>query len=138
MQKKKPIVAFVCVHNSCRSQISEALGTAFASDVFESVSAGTQGAARINPDAVRLVQKRYGIDMTDTQHPKLLDELPAIDVLVKMGCNVACPHLPARHTEDWGLDDPSGQTDEAFEALITTIEQKVKDLKDRLESGRIL
>ena len=56
-------VAFICVHNSCRSQIAEALGKRLAADVFESYSAGTERKDRINPDAVRLMKQLYGIDM---------------------------------------------------------------------------
>ena len=97
----KPKVAFICVHNSCRSQIAEALGKQLASDVFESFSAGTELKDCINPDAVRLMKQLYGIDMEATQRPKLLEGLPAIDVVVTMGCNVECPYLPCKRREDW-------------------------------------
>ena len=125
-------VAFICVHNSCRSQIAEALGKHFASDVFESYSAGTETKPQINQDAVRLMKERYGIDMEETQHSKLIDELPPIDIVVTMGCNVVCPYLPSKEKEDWGLDDPTGKSDEEFIAVINTIEEKIKDLAQRL------
>ena len=64
----KPKIAFVCVHNSCRSQIAEALGKHLASDIFESYSAGTDTKDRINPDAVRIMKQLYGIDMEETQY----------------------------------------------------------------------
>ena len=105
----KPKVAFVCVHNACRSQIAEALGHALAGDVFESYSAGTSLKATINPDAVRLMKRLYGIDMEKNQHPKLLEALPPVDVVITMGCGVSCPSLPCQRREDWGLDDPTGQ-----------------------------
>ncbi|MFA0815486.1 MAG: arsenate reductase ArsC [Anaerofustis sp.] len=124
----KPKVAFVCVHNSCRSQIAEALGRKLASDVFESYSAGTEPAQRINDDAVRLIQRDYRIDMRQLQHPKHIRELPPIDVLVTMGCGVACPYLPCKRLEDWGLEDPTGKSDEVFEQTITIIEQKITEL----------
>lgn len=127
-----PRVAFVCVHNSCRSQIAEALGKHLASDVFESCSAGTETKPQINRDAVRLMKKRYGIDMEQTQRSKLLEEIPPVDIVVTMGCNVQCPFLPCKHREDWGLDDPSGKSDEDFEAVISRIEQKIRELKSRL------
>ena len=102
-------VAFVCVHNSCRSQIAEALGRHLASDVFESYSAGTETKPRINPDAVRLMKQVHGIDMeAEGQRSKLLTDLPAVDVVVTMGCNVQCPWLPCQWREDWGLEDPTG------------------------------
>ena len=134
---RKPKVAFVCVHNSCRSQIAEALGKLLASEVFESYSAGTETKPRINSDAVRLMKQLYGVDMEQSQYSKLLGELPAVDVMVTMGCNVQCPSLPCRHREDWGLEDPTGRGDEAFCQTIARIREKVEELRDRLqrESG---
>ncbi len=129
---RKPKVAFICVHNSCRSQIAEALGKHLAADVFESYSAGTEKRERINPDAVRLMKKKYGIDMEKTQSPKLLDAIPEIDVLITMGCNVQCPFLPHKYSEDWGLDDPTGFADEVFLEVMDTIESKIIDLKNRI------
>lgn len=127
---KRPTVEFICVHNSCRSQIAEALGKLLASEVFESFSAGTETKPQINPDAVRLMKQRYGIDMSKTQHSKLLSELPPIDIVVTMGCNVRCPYLPCRHRMDWGLDDPTGQPDEVFLDTIREIENRILELKD--------
>lgn len=129
---KKPKVAFVCVHNSCRSQIAEALGKLLASDVFESYSAGTELKDHINPDAVRLMKKIYNIDMEETQRNKLIEDIPSPDVVITMGCNVNCPNLPCKLREDWGLDDPSGKSDEEFMKTIETIEYKINDLKVRL------
>lgn len=130
----KPVVAFVCVHNSCRSQMAEALGRHLAADVFTSCSAGTETVPRINPDAVRLMGEIYGINM-DGQYSKTLDKLPPVDVLITMGCNVQCPALPCKRREDWGLEDPTGKGDEAFRQVIGTIEQKVLALRDSLQSG---
>ena len=131
----KPKVAFICVHNSCRSQIAEALGKKLASDIFESYSAGMETKPQINQDAVRLMKAIHGIDMEREQCSKLLSELPDIDVVVTMGCNVQCPTLPCTHREDWGLDDPTGQPDEVFLETIRQIEAKILDLKARLEQG---
>ena len=129
-------VAFICVHNSCRSQIAEALGRHLASDVFESYSAGTETKPKINQDAVRLMKQVHHIDMeAEGQHSKLLTDLPAVDVVVTMGCNVQCPFLPCRWREDWGLEDPTGKPDEEFLKTIRLVEEKVLDLKARLTSG---
>ncbi len=126
-------VAFVCVHNSCRSQIAEALGRHLAADAFESYSAGTERKDRINPDAVRLMKDVYHIDMEDEgQYSKMLSELPPVDVVITMGCNVQCPNLPCRWREDWGLEDPTGQPDEAFRETIQQIEEKILKLKAEL------
>ena len=126
-------VAFICVHNSCRSQIAEALGRHLAADVFESYSAGTETKPRINPDAVRLMKQVHGIDMeAEGQHSKLLTDIPAVDVVITMGCNVQCPLLPCAWREDWGLEDPTGKPDAAFLETIARIEEKILDLKARL------
>ena len=124
--------AFICVHNSCRSQIAEALGKKLASDVFESYSAGTETKPQINQDAVRLMKQVHGIDMEQIQYSKLLSDIPTVDVVITMGCNVRCPFLPCAHREDWGLEDPSGKGDEAFLETIRLIEEKVLDLRKRL------
>ena len=132
----KPRVAFICVHNSYRSQIAEALGRHLAADVFESYSAGTELKDRINPDAVRLMKEKYHIDMeAEGQRSKLLNELPPVDVVVTMGCNVQCPFLPCKWREDWGLDDPSGQPDEAFLETMRRIEAQIWKLKERLRGS---
>jgi arsenate reductase len=133
----KPKVAFICVHNSCRSQIAEALGKHLAGDVFESYSAGTETKPRINQDAVRLMKEVYGIDMEETQHSKLLADIPQVDVVITMGCNVECPYLPSQHREDWGLDDPSGKSDEEFMKVIQAIEHNMKDLAERIRNKTI-
>lgn len=127
--KRKPRVAFICVHNSCRSQIAEALGKHLASDVFESCSAGTETVPQINQDAVRLMKELYGIDMEQSQRSKLVRELPPADIVVTMGCNVNCPYLPCKHREDWGLDDPTGQSDEVFKEIISKIDANIITLK---------
>ena len=134
---EKPKVAFICVHNSCRSQMAEALGKLLAADVFDSYSAGTETKPQINQDAVRLMKQLYGVDMEQTQRSKLLSELPPIDIVITMGCNVSCPALPCRYREDWGLDDPSGKEDGAFLAVMARIEEKVLDLKHRIETGKL-
>jgi len=131
----KPKVAFVCVHNSCRSQIAEALGKSLASDVFDSYSAGTELRPQINQDAVRLMKKLHGIDMEKTQFSKLLADIPEPNVVILMGCNVACPIVHSDFTENWGLEDPTGRGDEFFIETIETIEKKVLELRERLRTG---
>jgi arsenate reductase len=130
-------VAFICVHNSCRSQIAEALGRQLAADVFESYSAGTETKPHINQDAVRLMKQLYGIDIEKAQRPKLLEEIPPVDIVITMGCSVQCPYLPCRHREDWGLDDPTGKPDDTFIEVIQKIEKNVRDLIHRVSEGKI-
>ena len=124
-------VAFICVHNSCRSQIAEALGKHFASDVFECYSAGTETNPQINQDAVRLMKKMYGIDMEQTQYSKTISDIPQPDIAISMGCNVGCPFVERGFDDDWGLEDPTGKSDEDFMAVIRQIEEKIMELRLR-------
>ncbi len=127
MEKKK--VAFICVHNSCRSQIAEALGKHLAGEVFESYSAGTETKPQINQDAVRLMKEIYGIDMeANGQHSKLISEIPDVDVAISMGCNVGCPYIGRTFDDNWGLEDPTGKSDEEFIFIIRKIEEKILEL----------
>ena len=131
MNKKK--VAFICVHNSCRSQIAEALGKYLASDVFESYSAGTETKSRINQDAVRIMKELYGIDMEETQYSKLIDDIPRPDIAISMGCNVGCPFIGRTFDDNWELDDPTGKDDDDFKQIIKRIEEKILKLKMSLQ-----
>ena len=130
----KPKVAFVCVHNSCRSQIAEALSKFYNADVYDAYSAGTETKPQINQDAVRLMKNLYGIDMEETQRSKLITELPPIDIVITMGCEVNCPTLPCSYREDWGLEDPSGQSDTKFLEIINAIDTHVSELATRILS----
>jgi len=125
-RKKK--VAFICVHNSCRSQIAEALGKHLAEDAFESYSAGTETKPQINQDAVRIMKELYGINMEETQHSKLISEIPDPDLAISMGCNVSCPFIGRAFDDNWELDDPTGKSDEEFRKTIKLIEKKVLEL----------
>lgn len=126
--KKK--VAFICVHNSCRSQIAEALGKHLASDKFDFYSAGTETKPQINQDAVRLMKKLYDIDMEKTQYSKTIDEIPVPDIAISMGCDVGCPYIGRAFDENWELEDPTGKSDEEFRIIIQRIEERILLLKD--------
>ncbi len=128
----KPKVAFVCNHNSCRSQMAEALGKMLASDVFDSFSAGTIIKNQINQDAVRMMKEVYSIDMEATQFNKTVDDIPEPDVVIFMGCNVSCPDVPCQYAENWGLDDPSGKEDDAFKYTMEVIHEQMLKLKEKL------
>ncbi len=130
--KEKKKVAFICVHNSCRSQIAEALGKHLARDVFDSYSAGTETKPQINQDAVRIMKELYDIDMEQTQHSKLITEIPAPDIAISMGCNVTCPFVGRPFDDDWGLEDPTGKSDEEFKKIIAEIERRILQLKETL------
>ncbi|WP_040215182.1 arsenate reductase ArsC [Clostridium polynesiense] len=130
-------VAFICVHNSCRSQMAEAITKLYGSEVIDAYSAGTETKPRINEDAVKTIKRLYGIDMEKTQYSKLLNDIPPVDIVVKMGCNVVCPILPGRHLEDWGIEDPTGKSEEEFERTARIIEEKIKDLVLRIKNNKI-
>ena len=132
-QKPKKKVAFICVHNSCRSQIAEALGKHLAPEVFMSYSAGTETKPRINPDAVRLMKELYGIDMEKTQYSKLISDIPNPDIAISMGCNVGCPFIGRAFDDNWGLEDPTGKSDEEFKKIIHEIETRILQLKNNLQ-----
>ena len=131
-------VAFVCVHNSCRSQMAEAISKILAADVYEAFSAGTETKPQINQDAVAIIKQLYGVDMNKTQHSKLINEIPPVDIVISMGCNVNCPFLPCKFREDWGRDDPTGKSHEEFIGIAKLIEEKVLELKARIENNQIV
>lgn len=134
---KKLKVAFICVHNSCRSQIAEALGRHFASDIFDSYSAGTETKPQINQDAVRLLKEMYGIDMeAEGQYSKTILEIPDPDVSISMGCNVGCPFIGKPFDDNWGLDDPTGKPDEEFRKVIRKIESNILNLKKQIQEHK--
>ncbi len=133
--KKK--VAFVCVHNSCRSQMAEGWAKKLGSDVLEAYSAGTENYPEVNPLAVQVMEEA-GVDISN-HYPKLLSDIPAeIDILITMGCNVECPYVPCRHREDWGIVDPSYGPIEDYRKTRDIIKEKVEDLIQRVKNGEIL
>ncbi len=125
--KKK--IAFICVHNSCRSQMAEALGKHLRNEDYDFYSAGTVTKPQINPDAVRLIKKLYGIDMDTAQYSKTFDKIPAPDIAISMGCDVACPHVGRDFDDNWGLPDPTGKSDDEFISVIKQIEENIRNLK---------
>ena len=130
MNKKK--IAFICVHNSCRSQIAEALGKHFAGEKFDFYSAGTETKPQINKDAVRIMKKLYGIDMEKEQYSKLISDIPTPDIAISMGWDVACPYIGRAFDDNWGLPDPTGESDSMCETVIKEIEKRISELSDTL------
>ena len=124
--KKK--IAFICVHNSCRSQIAEAFGKHLRGDEFDFYSAGTETKPQINQDAVRLMKQLYSIDMELTQYSKTIDKIPTPDIAISMGCDVGCPFIGRAFDDNWGLPDPTGQSDAVFIEVIQQIENKIRNL----------
>ena len=125
--KRKLKIAFVCIHNSCRSQIAEALGKKFMSNKYDFYSCGTELKPQINQDAVRLIKELYQIDM-EKEHSKLIQDIPEVDIVISMGCNVKCPYVGKDFDDNWNLDDPTGKSDDEFIKVIKKIENKIKNL----------
>jgi len=123
-------IAFICVQNSCRSQIAEAITNSLSDGSFTSYSAGSEPSECIDPDAVRHLKKILGIQMTDKQRPKTISELPPVDIVVTMGCGISCPYLPCKRRVVWDIPDPKGMSDQKYIDVITLIEDKVKELLD--------
>ena len=119
--KKK--IAFICVHNSCRSQIAEALGKKFLGDKYDFYSAGTETKPQINQDAIRLMKQLYGIDMEQTQYSKTYDKIPEPDIAISMGCDVGCPFIGRNFDDNWNLSDPTGKEDADFVEVIKQIHE---------------
>ncbi len=127
-------VAYICVHNSCRSQMAYAISKLIAEDYIEAYSAGTETKPQINQDAVEVIKEIYGIAMNATQKSKLLVDIPPVDIVITMGCNVDCPFLPCKYREDWGLDDPTGKDRSEFIKTAKIIEQNVRNLISRIDN----
>ena len=118
--------------------MAEAISKLLAADVFEAYSAGTETKPQINPNAVAVLKETYGVDMNQTQKSKLLSEIPPVDIVITMGCNVTCPYLSCKYREDWGLEDPTGKDQEVFVQTAVAIQEKVLNLKKRIENGLLL
>lgn len=132
--KKK--VAFICIHNSCRSQMAEGWAKKLGEDVLEVYSAGTEEYPEVKPGALQVMEESE-VDMSK-HYPKLLTDIPEeIDILITMGCGVVCPYVPCQHQEDWGLEDPSGGPIEGFRNTRDIIKEKVEDLIERVKKDQL-
>lgn len=130
----KKTVGFICVHNSCRSQMAEGWAKKLGVDVLEAYSAGTEDYPAVKPLAVEAMEEA-GIDMS-SHRPKLLSDIPPqLDILITMGCNVSCPFVPCKHREDWGLTDPSGGPIEDYRVTRDLIKEKVEALIVRIKNN---
>ena len=113
---------FVCVGNTCRSQIAEAVAKSLGHDA---ISAGTHPGQKVNINATRVLEEA-GLDCSDL-YPKSLDDIDTSghDMIISMGCGVECPGLPI--DRDWGLEDPLGKSLEFYRFTMHTITELVKE-----------
>jgi arsenate reductase (thioredoxin) len=125
-------VLFVCVENSCRSQLAEALLKMKAPPGVEVYSAGSRPSGLVNPKAVASMRE-LGYDLT-THRSKSLQEIPDVEYTyaITMGCGDECPWVRAEAREDWGIPDPKHLEPEEFRAIRDLISRKVEDLVSRL------
>ena len=125
---KKKLVLFVCIENSCRSQMAEAFAHRIAADVFDAYSAGSRPGGVIDPQAIQTMQD-LGYDLAG-QYSKSLDEVPKVkfDYVITMGCGDQCPLIPAIHHEDWNIPDPKGLPFDEFRQVRNLIRERVEAL----------
>ena len=132
----KKVIAFVCTHNSCRSQMAEGWANYLASDILDVYSAGTERYPAPKLLAIEVMED-VGVNMKN-HYSKLLDEIPSkLDILITMGCGVECPFVPTKFREDWGIDDPSGGPKENFEVTRDLIKKRVINLIKMVKEGKI-
>ena len=128
----RPRLLFVCVENSCRSQMAEGFARMLAGGRVEAASGGSRPSGVVNPRAVEMMSE-LGYDLR-SHRSEGLDGVPpgAFDVVVTMGCGDACPHVPARRREDWPLADPKDLPTEGFRAARDEIRRRVTGLLTEL------
>jgi protein-tyrosine-phosphatase len=121
-------VLFVCIENSCRSQIAEAFAHLYGKDKIEPFSAGSKPSGKINPKAIESM-KEIGYDLA-RHSSKSLAEIPQeqYEYVITMGCGDVCPFVPAKYHEDWGIPDPKELPMEEFRRIRALIEDKVREL----------
>lgn len=124
-------LAFLCVENSCRSQIAEAFARSIGGESVDAWSAGSRPSGLVNPKAVASLLRR-GVDLS-SHRSKSIEDLPGVfDVAVTMGCGDACPVTLAKRRVDWDIPDPKHMDDAAFDAVRDSIETKVRELLEEL------
>ena len=125
-------ILFVCVENSCRSQIAEAFARVHGREAIEIYSAGSRPSGKVNPKAI---ESMHEVDYDLSRHQsKSLQEIPNVeyDFAITMGCGDECPFVIAKHREDWKIPDPKEMGFEEFRSVRDLIESKVKELLERL------
>lgn len=128
-------VAFICTHNACRSQMAEAMAKRAGLKGYAFYSAGSAPEKQVDPDAVRIMKNAFGIDMSG-QRPKAVGDIPKPDIAISMGCGVKCPYIGRAFDDDWGLEDPTGRSDEDYLAVIRKIREHLKAFSDSCSLSR--
>ena len=135
--KKKPKVAFLCMHNSCRSQVAEALAREIASDTFEVYSAGYEPSYTVDDKTAWMLLEYCSYDITE-RHPRHASELPEVDIVVNLGSGNEFSHIPCSYSETWNVENPKGKGDDAYREMIEDIRKRIYELRDNVKEGKIL
>ena len=132
IKKSKPTIAFICIENSCRSQIAEAFANMLNQETYEIISGGSQPSSEVNSNAVKLMAE-LGYDMS-LHKPKSINNLEQVEVeiLVSMGCGEACPNLYSKRKIDWEIPDPKKMSLDEFREIRDSIKGKVESLFEEL------
>jgi arsenate reductase len=115
--------------------MAEAISKVVASDVYDAYSAGEVVADKIDPGAVNIIKKLYDVDMSLSQKPKPVNDIPVMDIVVKMGCGIKCPHKYNRYAIDWDIHDPKGSSEEEYEEIAKLIESKIIELRNEIKNA---
>jgi len=123
----KPRILFVCIENSCRSQMAEGFAKFYGRDKIEVFSAGSNPSGKVDQTAIEVMKER-GIDISN-QKSKGFNDLPykSFDYVITMGCGDACPFVPAKTRIEWEIEDPKGKPKEKFREARDKIEEKIKE-----------
>lgn len=127
-------IGYICVGNSCRSQMAEGITNALELDGFEVYSAGTHPTMQVNPKAIQVMEE-IGIDITNYR-PKKLETIPDLDIVITMGCGVKCPMKLARYRINWQIADPVGKDIDFFRDTRNDIKSKIITLLKQIEEGK--
>lgn len=135
--RKKLRVAFLCPHNSCRSQVAEALAREIASDTFEAYSAGSEPSYTVDDRTAWMLLEYCSYDITE-KYPRHVSELPEVDIVINMSSDDEFSDVPCTYSESWVLDSPKGQEDNAYRRMIEDIRSRICDLRDKIRLNSIL
>ncbi len=121
-------VLFVCVENSCRSQIAEGWARSLGKGVIVPYSAGSKPSGKVNPDAVKVMEEA-GIDISKQPSKGFMDlETKEFDYVITLGCRDVCPFVPAKNHLEWNIDDPKGKDLDFFRKTRDKVREKVENL----------
>lgn len=125
-------ILFVCIENSCRSQMAEAFAHMHGNEFLKAYSSGSRPSGTVNPRAISFMDE-LGYDLS-THKSIPLSEIPNVkyEYAITMGCGDECPSVDAEHHIDWGIEDPKNLDAAEFRKIRSVIEQKVKTLLKNL------